>query len=240
LSCFSCAALPTKETVSPSCTHSWEKVTGATAAGRDAISSEFTILLEGEQKAFFTGVLHVSAPDKMRWDIFTPIGTLAAIVAVNGTSFSAFLAAPGKVYRGTITADSMERIVHLPLLPNEFAGILLGSAEVLSRGMWLTGCVEMERMYSFSRSGESRQVWLDGQNRPLRYRGRRGLEDFWLRVQYDGDVPRQITGKYKNNIFTMQILHYQEKKLSQELFEVKSSQNSGALDGVVAPHDFNF
>jgi len=68
----------------------------------------------------------VAAPDRFRWELFSPIG-VAALVTSNGTRLSTYFPSEKILYRGAATAENVARFTRVFLSPREIVGLLLGA-----------------------------------------------------------------------------------------------------------------
>lgn len=67
----------------------------------------------------------VSAPDRFRWELFSPIG-VAALVTSNGKVLSTYFPSEKVLYRGSATPANVARFTRVLLSPQEIVGLLLG------------------------------------------------------------------------------------------------------------------
>jgi outer membrane lipoprotein-sorting protein len=68
----------------------------------------------------------VAAPDRFRWELFSPIG-VAALIASNGTQLSTYFPGEKVLYRGDATTENVARFTRVALSPREIVGLLLGA-----------------------------------------------------------------------------------------------------------------
>ncbi len=68
----------------------------------------------------------VAAPDRFRWELFSPIG-VAALVTSNGTRLSTYFPGEKILYRGAATPENVARFTRVFLSPREIVGLLLGA-----------------------------------------------------------------------------------------------------------------
>lgn len=188
-----------------------------------AVSTDIRVRTLGEKETFFEGALLLLPPDKIRADIFSPIGTIASIIVVDEQQIAVATPADNSFYQGCTSRNLMARAMFLPVMPSEAVGILLGSVELLQRNMTLVGASEKKggSFFSFSRDGEKRRMHLDGKNYLRAYDGTIGGEPFQTTFRYHNRLPARIEVKYKDNEIEIEILHQKEEELlSPELFDL--------------------
>lgn len=68
----------------------------------------------------------VAAPDRFRWELFSPIG-IAALVTSDGKELSTYFPSEKVLYRGAATPENVARFTRVLLSPQEIVGLLLGT-----------------------------------------------------------------------------------------------------------------
>jgi len=68
----------------------------------------------------------VSAPDRFRWELFSPVG-IAALVTSDGKMLSTYFPNEKVLYRGAATPENIARFTRVLLSPREIVGLMLGT-----------------------------------------------------------------------------------------------------------------
>jgi outer membrane lipoprotein-sorting protein len=79
-----------------------------------------------QEKGTAKQAIAVAAPDRFRWELFSPIG-VAALVTSNGQMLSTYFPSEKVLYRGGATAVNVARFTRVALSPREIVGLLLGT-----------------------------------------------------------------------------------------------------------------
>ena len=81
---------------------------------------------DAQEKGTAKQAIAVSAPDRFRWELFSPIG-VAALVTSNGKVLSTYFPGEKVLYRGSATEENVARFTRVLLSPQEIVGLLLGT-----------------------------------------------------------------------------------------------------------------
>lgn len=99
-------------------------------ARRQAITSlrglARVVYKDTQEKGTAKQAIAVAAPDRFRWELFSPIG-VAALVTSNGKTLSTYFPSDKVLYRGGATAENVARFTRVALSPREIVGLLLGT-----------------------------------------------------------------------------------------------------------------
>lgn len=79
-----------------------------------------------QEKGTAKQAIAVAAPDRFRWELFSPIG-VAALVTSDGKTLSTYFPSDKVLYRGGATAENVARFTRVALSPPEIVGLLLGT-----------------------------------------------------------------------------------------------------------------
>jgi outer membrane lipoprotein-sorting protein len=143
-------------------------------------SSEFTdlraladiSLTRGRQRQRLRGVLLVKAPGSVRFEALSPLGPPLLIVTVHEGRMAAYDATKHEVLEGQATAESVAKVLGLPLDPEDLVAVLTGrlrtprdlkSAELLPAD-------DAGPSLSLEDAGGSQRVWVDPQTGAIRQR----------------------------------------------------------------------
>lgn len=79
-----------------------------------------------QEKGTAKQAIAVSAPDRFRWELFSPVG-VAALVTSDGTKLATYFPSEKVLYRGAATPINVLRFTRVLLSPREIVGLLLGA-----------------------------------------------------------------------------------------------------------------
>lgn len=126
------APLPSTPSVSPSpsAVPSAEDLVHGIEVRRQALTSlrglARVVYKDSQDKGTAKQAIAVSAPDRFRWELFSPIG-VAALVTSNGKALATYFPGEKVLYRGSATAENVARFTRVLLSPREIVGLLLGT-----------------------------------------------------------------------------------------------------------------
>jgi len=81
---------------------------------------------DAQDKGTAKQAIAVAAPDRFRWELFSPIG-VAALVTSDGKVLSTYFPSEKVLYRGSATPENVARFTRVLLSPQEIVGLLLGT-----------------------------------------------------------------------------------------------------------------
>jgi outer membrane lipoprotein-sorting protein len=150
------------------------------------------MLQKGGERQHLTGVLLVKGPDSVRFEALSPFGQPYFLVVVHAGRLTAYDAAKNEALVGPANAETIARVLGLPLDPDDLVAVLAGRAappkdlrvaELLppdARGpsLNLVGAVQRQRVWMDLETGEVRQVEIVGGRVPVTIIYRR-----------DGEIP---------------------------------------------------
>jgi outer membrane lipoprotein-sorting protein len=146
-------------------------------------------LTRGRQRQRLRGVLLVKAPGSVRFEALSPLGPPLLIVTVHEGRMAAYDATKHEVLEGEATAESVAKILGLPLGPEDLVAVLAGrlrtprdlkSAELLPPD-------DAGPSLSLEDAGGSQRVWVDPQTGTIRQREIHGSR-FNALVKYRRDA----------------------------------------------------
>jgi len=113
----------------------------------------------------------VAAPDRFRWELFSPIG-VAALVTSDGKMLSTYFPGEKVLYRGAATPENVARFTRVLLSPREIVGLLLG-APVLppasdSCSVRLNTDQDWYQLHCSDTVGEGLDLWFERKTLQLR------------------------------------------------------------------------
>lgn len=79
-----------------------------------------------QEKGTAKQAIAVSAPDRFRWELFSPVG-VAALVTSDGIRLATYFPSEKVLYRGHATPINVLRFTRVLLSPREIVGLLLGA-----------------------------------------------------------------------------------------------------------------
>jgi len=130
LACSSCTTLRLPTSRVPSATPSAQELLSTLEARRQALTSlrglARVVYKDTNDKGTAKQAIAVAAPDRFRWELFSPIG-VAALVTSNGARLSTYFPNEKILYRGAATAENVARFTRVFLSPREIVGLLLGA-----------------------------------------------------------------------------------------------------------------
>lgn len=104
----------------------------ATHACSRGVSGEAKLDFYGEQGRIRGNLLYiVSAPDRVRLDVFSPFGATISTLTSDGRDFALYDLRQKSFLRGPANACNLQRFTRVPLPPHAFAELLRGEAPVL-------------------------------------------------------------------------------------------------------------
>jgi len=150
------------------------------------------VLQRGDERQRLTGVLLVRGPGSVRFEALSPFGQPYFLVVVHAGRLTAYDAAKNEALVGPANAETIARVLGLPLDPDDLVAVLAGRtappkdlrvAELLppdARGpsLNLVGAVQRQRVWMDLETGEVRQVEIVGGRVPVTIIYRR-----------DGEIP---------------------------------------------------
>jgi hypothetical protein len=128
-------------------------------------------------------VIVAERPDRLRFEILSPFGTVFVLAARDGR-LAAYDRDENTVYRGTASVENLDRYAQVDLPIALAVDLLLGTPPMLPGATGVVsrddGCIEL-----WQQSGDDvRVVWFDSKLEPVRYE-RRGTGGYvLLRVTY--------------------------------------------------------
>jgi hypothetical protein len=97
-----------------------------------AVSGEAKLDYYGERGRVRGNLLYiVSAPDRVRLDVFSPFGATISTLTSDGQAFALYDLRQKSFLRGPANACNLQRFTRVPLPPHAFAELLRGEAPVL-------------------------------------------------------------------------------------------------------------
>lgn len=127
-------------TIEPVSTEQAEKVIASVAASGAEIhsfrlSGKLTVQ-GGGRSSQFTQTVVFERPKSLRAEVFSgPLNTWSGIVLSKDNELVSYAAAERKAYRGRITLCAAQKVLAVPLLPQEFALWLVGAISLPSTGL---------------------------------------------------------------------------------------------------------
>ncbi|MFZ5893780.1 MAG: LolA family protein [Myxococcota bacterium] len=104
----------------------------ATHACSRGVSGEAKLDYYGQEGRVRGNLLYlVSAPDRVRLDVFSPFGATISTVTSDGRDFALYDLKQKSFLRGPANACNLQRFTRVPLPPHAFAELLRGEAPVL-------------------------------------------------------------------------------------------------------------
>lgn len=142
--------------------------------------ADVTLQKRGERQRL-TGVLLVKGPDSVRFEALSPFGQPYFLVVVHAGRLTAYDAAKNEALVGPANAETIARVLGLPLDADDLVAVLAGRAappkdlrvaELLppdARGpsLNLVGAVQRQRVWMDLETGEVRQVEIVGGRVPV-------------------------------------------------------------------------
>jgi len=129
------------------------------------------IYKDTQEKGTAKQAVAVAAPDRFRWELFSPVG-VAALVASNGNQLSTYFPSEKVLYRGAATAENVARFTRVSLSPREIVGLLLGApvlpATTDSCSIQLDTEKEWHRLTCPAAGQAGVQLWFEPQTLRLR------------------------------------------------------------------------
>ncbi|MGE0681438.1 MAG: DUF4292 domain-containing protein [Candidatus Binatia bacterium] len=106
----------------------------------------------------------VAAPDRFRWELFSPIG-VAALVTSDGQVLSTYFPGEKVLYRGAATPENVARFTRVQLSPREVVGLLLGVPVLPSTSDSCTVRLDTDRdwhqLHCSDSAGEKLDLWFE-------------------------------------------------------------------------------
>lgn len=129
--CSTFRPVPSLSTASaPSNVPSAEELVRSLEARRQALTSlrglARVVYKDAQDRGTAKQAIAVAAPDRFRWELFSPIG-VAALVTSNGKVLSTYFPNKKILYRGSATQENVARFTRVLLSPQEIVGLLLGT-----------------------------------------------------------------------------------------------------------------
>ncbi len=116
-------------------------------------------LKDGPRKRRFRLAIAVLRPGRFRLEFLAPVGGPRAIIASDGKSLQAVFPPQRMFAQAPATAEKMEMLLGLPLGPEEFLGLLIGSPSNPETGPRpRPGGGSVQLVYEFDESGRARQA----------------------------------------------------------------------------------
>ena len=99
---------------------------------------------DSQDKGTAKQAVAVSAPDRFRLELFSPIG-IASLSVCDGHALAAYFPTDKTLYRGAATPPNIARFTRVMLSPREVASVLLGLPQLPSQGEARTVSLDSER-----------------------------------------------------------------------------------------------
>lgn len=114
----------------------------------------------------------VAAPDRFRWELFSPIG-VAALVTSDGQVLSTYFPNEKVLYRGAATPENVARFTRVLLSPREIVGLLLGAPELPPTSsnfctVHLDADQDWYQLHCPDSAGETLDLWFERKTQWLR------------------------------------------------------------------------
>ena len=126
---------------------------------------------DAQDKGTAKQAIAVAAPDRFRWELFSPIG-VAALVTSDGQVLSTYFPSQKVLYRGSATPENVARFTRVLLSPREIVGLLLGTPVLPPTTDACTVRLDTERdwyhLHCPASSQEGLDLWFE--KKPLRLR----------------------------------------------------------------------
>ena len=134
------------------------------------------VLQKGGERQRLTGVLLVKGPDSVRFEALSPFGQPYFLVVVHAGRLTAYDAAKNEALVGPATAETIARVLGLPLDADDLVAVLAGRAvppkdlrraellppDATGPSLNLVGAVQHQRVWMDLETGEVRQVEIAG------------------------------------------------------------------------------
>jgi len=119
-------------------------------------------LATGEGVRTSSQVLIAERPDRFRVEVLAMFGTPLAILASDGSLFSAYLPGRSEFYRGPASADNLRRFIRLPLAARDLVGLLLYQPPLLeNRDSWAVTTPQGPQLILENASGAHQEIEFD-------------------------------------------------------------------------------
>ncbi|MBI2161120.1 MAG: DUF4292 domain-containing protein [Candidatus Rokubacteria bacterium] len=139
------------------------------------------VLQKGDERQRLTGVLLVKGPDSMRFEALSPFGQPYFLVVVHAGRLIAYDAAKNEALVGPASAETIARVLGLPLDADDLVAVLAGRAappkdlrvaellppDAAGPSLNLVGAVQRQRVWMDLETGEVRQVEIAGGRVPV-------------------------------------------------------------------------
>lgn len=139
------------------------------------------VVRRGDERQHLTGVLLVKGPGSVRFEALSPFGQPYFLVVVHAGGLTAYDAAKHEALVGPATAETIARVLGLPLDADNLVAVLVGRAvppkelrvaellppDVRGPSLNLVGAVQRQRVWMDFETGEVRQVEIAGGRVPV-------------------------------------------------------------------------
>ncbi len=178
-------------------------------------------LEDGSRKRRFRLAVAVLRPGRFRLEFLAPVGGPRAIIASDGKSLQAAFPPQRMFAEGPATPETMEKLLGLPLGPEEFLGLLTGSPSGAETGSRLRpGGGSVQLIYEFDDSGRARQA----QVKVMDAAGRVSLYTVEYLDPWAGPwglQAREIRLLRADRVLTLRLKSASRKQPSAEAFQVR-------------------
>jgi outer membrane lipoprotein-sorting protein len=119
---------------------------------------------DSQDKGTAKQAIAVAAPDRFRWELFSPIG-VAALVTSDGQVLSTYFPSEKVLYRGAATPENVARFTRVQLSPREVVGLLLGAPTLPSTRDFCTVRLDVDRdwyqLHCSDSAGDKLDLWFE-------------------------------------------------------------------------------
>ncbi len=176
-----CASVPSRQPVDGEARRALELLDARRREFTDLRTLADIVLQKGSERQRLTGVLLVKSPASMRLEALSPFGQPYFLVVVHEGRLTAYDAAKNEALVGPATAETIARVLGLPLDADDLVAVLAGRAvppkdlrvaellppDAAGPSLNLIGGVQRQRVWLDLATGEVRQVEIGGGRVPV-------------------------------------------------------------------------
>jgi outer membrane lipoprotein-sorting protein len=188
-----CATVPPPQPIDTEAGRAIDLLEASRRAFTDLRALADVAVQRGGESQRFTGVLLVRGPDSIRFEALSPFGQPYYLVVVHAGQITAYDAARNEALVGPATAETIGRVLGLPLDAEDLVAVLAGRAtsprdlrvaellppDAAGPSLNLIGSDQRARVWLDLRTGEIRQVEIGG-----------GRVRVMITYRREGDTPR--------------------------------------------------
>ena len=190
-----CATAPSREPIGDDASRALALLAERASEFTDLRTLADVSLKKGGERQRLRGVLLVKAPGSVRFEALSPFGPPLLVVTVHEGRLTAYDAVKNEAHVGPATADTVAKVLGLPLDPDDLVAVLAGRAPPPQdvKSAELLAPDDAGPSLNLVSAGGRQRIWLDLETGTVRQREIFGSR-FNALIKYRRDAGDVLTG----------------------------------------------